>query len=814
MARFRSRHSRKYINHILWVERLEDRTTPSITVMGQNITATEGVPLAGPVSLATFADSVLTRTALDFSATVNYGDGSPTVTTGLNFSGPTGGPFTLADTSPHIFPEEALPPAGFTVTIAVRDTVDGSTGSAVAVATVADAPLVAGMPVSAGSPMTFQGVGGTNTSTMDGTANAALGAFDAAIGGSRNSEPAPHAGGFRVISWDGVALDGTDFGGNTTVIVPGKVVGIPRDRFQTQGSFFDQVYAVSGDGFKSVNPNVNAANPALFPAFSPNNIFAMYNDNTIDFHFVLAGQANTTPVPATASGFGCIFRNVELSNTTSIQFFHDQQCLGKFFAPVGTQGEAEFLGVLFSRPIVTSITITLGTAELFGFSGGNPTPGGVDDPAHGQNLVATDDFVYAEPMPIRASQVALSPAVGASFNGVVGTFSDVDPIATPGQFSGIVDWGDGLQSPAAFSVDSGGGFDVSAAHTYSGAGTFPVQITVQDSGGSEIIFNNTANVTGNLTIAGTGGNDALAISLTTSAPGAITFAFVGNPARNVTGVTSISFNGNGGTNTLTVEAGGRAVRSIPGRLTIAGQPPITYTNVQILNFNNTAAIDSLAGPDTVDRGVLAGLTGNARYVELLYLDILGRVASNAELVQWVNFLNGGGTRDEVVAGFDHSAEGRTRLVRSWYVQYLGRPAFNGEEQSWVNALLGGQPEDQVLSGIISSAEFFGRAQTLSVTGTPNQRFVQALYASILGRTAGSGELASWVSAIGSLGFAGVARDIVDSGEYRIDAIDAIYDTFLHRPPDNNGLAGFFNSDLNLEGIRNVIETSDEFLNSG
>ena len=56
---------------------------------------------------------------------------------------------------------------------------------------------------------------------------------------------------------DGVKLDGTDFGGgpNTTVISQGNTVGIPLDRFQSRGVYFGAVYAVSGDGFTTVNPS-------------------------------------------------------------------------------------------------------------------------------------------------------------------------------------------------------------------------------------------------------------------------------------------------------------------------------------------------------------------------------------------------------------------------------------------------------------------------------------------------------------------------------------------------------------------------------
>src|SRR5262249_25128483 len=154
----------------------------------------------------------------------------------------------------------------------------------------------------------------------------------------------PQNGGFRTITWDGVKLDGTDFNNNSTVIVPNKTVGIPINRFQNVGVIFEEVYAVSGDGFKSVNPNVNAANPALFPAFTPNNTFAMFNENTIGMSFVLPSAPTTTPVEAATRGFGAIFLNVRTPNTSSIEYFAGDRSLGKFFVPVGNQGEPEFLG--------------------------------------------------------------------------------------------------------------------------------------------------------------------------------------------------------------------------------------------------------------------------------------------------------------------------------------------------------------------------------------------------------------------------------------------------------------------------------------
>src|SRR5258708_2620654 len=198
----------------------------------------------------------------------------------------------------------------------------------------ADPSLIEGNPIATPTHQEFSGVGGTNTA---GGALTALNAFTAAIGGVKNTAAAPQNGGFRVIAWDGVAVDGTDFGGNTTVIVPIKIVGIPITRFETQGVFFEEVYAVSADGFKSVNSNVNAANPALFPSFSPLKTFAMFNDNGIGLSFILARGANVPPKPAATRGFGAIFLNVRIANTTSIEYFNETRSLGKFFVPVGTQ---------------------------------------------------------------------------------------------------------------------------------------------------------------------------------------------------------------------------------------------------------------------------------------------------------------------------------------------------------------------------------------------------------------------------------------------------------------------------------------------
>jgi uncharacterized protein (TIGR03118 family) len=389
-------------------------------------------------------------------------------------------------------------------TAGINDEADGLFGNLVfdqsASASVADAPLLPGSGAMT-SVTAFSGVGGNNTSTTAGTANAALSAFESAIGGVNNGGTAsPQSGGFRTINWDGVKLDGTDFGGSTTVVDNGHVVGIPLNRFQERGTHFDAIYAVSGPAsatdtstFSTVNPTVGN----LFSAFSPSNTFAMFNDNTIDFHFVLPSNHGTTPVPAESHGFGAIFKNVHIANTTSIEYFNGDTSLGKFFVPVGGAGQAEFLGELFDSPIITSVSFVLGTDVLFSFNGTNFSAGGTDDPVNGHNLVVTDDFAYAEPVPLTTGQSPVNATATVPLTNVaVATFTDTSLNGAATDYTGTIDWGDGHSSPATFThLGALGSFTVSGTNTYAAAGTFAIHVQVQDFGGSIVDLFRTAIVT-------------------------------------------------------------------------------------------------------------------------------------------------------------------------------------------------------------------------------------------------------------------------------------------------------------------------------
>ncbi len=91
----------------------------------------------------------------------------------------------------------------------------------------------------------------------------------------------------------------------------------------------------------------------------------------------------------------------------------------------------------------------------------------------------------------------LNPAVGGDV--LVATFTDQDPAGTISDFSASIDWGDGSTSTAT-SITSAGSpngvtFSVFGEHTYQEAGTYPVQVTIDDAGGSETQAHSVANIT-------------------------------------------------------------------------------------------------------------------------------------------------------------------------------------------------------------------------------------------------------------------------------------------------------------------------------
>jgi hypothetical protein len=199
------------------------------------------------------------------------------------------------------------------------------------------------------------------------------------------NNPGPLGSGRREINWDGGGATN-----GTAAVTPFTVFqNIRGATFTTPGSGLTQA-PISGGTLSLAD--INATYAAIFTTFSPLRLFTPIGSNITDGTFSIPGTNGS--VPATISGFGAVFTDVDLSSTTSIQYFDASNAsLGTFFVPPGVVGAASiptlsFLGVTFTTERISRVRITTGNSSL------GPNDGG------GVDVVVMDDFIYSEPQAV------------------------------------------------------------------------------------------------------------------------------------------------------------------------------------------------------------------------------------------------------------------------------------------------------------------------------------------------------------------------------------------------------------------------------
>ncbi len=247
------------------------------------------------------------------------------------------------------------------------------------------------------TPITFT-ASGANAAGIQSSVDS----FRAALGNPDNANGGPQATGHREINWDGGGATN-----GTAAVTPFTVFQNTRGAtFTTPGSGLTQA-PISG-GTVDIAPGVgglqgslsalNATYAAAFATFSPNRLFVPLDSTITDGTFSVPSTGGT--VPATVNGVGVVFTDVDLAGSSSLQFFDTQgKSLGIFSAPCGsgttcssTNGTLSFLGVLFTSEQIARVRIINGNTPL----------GPDDNPAGGVDVVALDDFLFAEPRAVPA----------------------------------------------------------------------------------------------------------------------------------------------------------------------------------------------------------------------------------------------------------------------------------------------------------------------------------------------------------------------------------------------------------------------------
>ena len=229
--------------------------------------------------------------------------------------------------------------------------------------------------------LVFEGTGADPASIQ-----ATVDSYRAALGTLNPNTPVSFPNGRREINWDGVPdafSDNNAFPGNFfNGIVAGRARGI---EFSTPGTGL----LVSADSSNPSSTPISFGFPLDFIPFSAQRMFSPTGSNILDINFFVPGTTD----PASVTGFGAVFNDVELAGITTMEVFgiDGSSLFIRSVLVVPASGGLSFLGVQADAgERIGRIRLSLGDASLQ--SNGNFS-GGSDG-------VVLDDFIYAEPQAI------------------------------------------------------------------------------------------------------------------------------------------------------------------------------------------------------------------------------------------------------------------------------------------------------------------------------------------------------------------------------------------------------------------------------
>jgi hypothetical protein len=247
--------------------------------------------------------------------------------------------------------------------------------------------MVASSTINFAAPVVRQG-SGANTAALQ----AIVDQFRADLGGANNGVGGSFQTGRREINWDAVP-DASSEPNN----LPANFFNVNSPR----GAVFNAIEDATGSGLNQFAVsasaasgtavrfgNLNATYSTIFTTFSPERLFIARNTHLLEVTFFIPG----TKIPATVSGFGVVFCDVDSAtggNRSLIRVYGpDGSQLSAASAPVLDNG-LSFVGISFNAgERIARVVIESGNAALSATN---------NDGVNGVDVVAMDDFIYGEP---------------------------------------------------------------------------------------------------------------------------------------------------------------------------------------------------------------------------------------------------------------------------------------------------------------------------------------------------------------------------------------------------------------------------------
>ncbi len=202
---------------------------------------------------------------------------------------------------------------------------------------------------------------------------------------------------------------------------------------------------------------------------------------------------------------------------------------------------------------------------------------------------------------------------------------------------------------------------------------------------------------------------------------------------------------------------------------------------------------------------------NDRWINQIYIDLLGRPADAAGLATLGGLLTGGAPRNTVASSVLTSTEYRTRLLTGFYATFLRRAPSAAEISFWLPAFAASLTDEQIEAQITASPEYFALA------GGTNAGWINRIYNDVLGRAPSASEASAFAALLGSSTRTTVGLAILNSNEAILLRVQLDYPRFLRRNGTAADMTAFASAIIGGSTDEQVIALlvgSDEYFNFG
>lgn len=721
-------------------------------------------------TVATFTDaSQPSLIAGDFTATIDWGDGTSTTTGNVTLSG---GVFTV--TGSHPFADEG--------TFNVKVTVSETSPSAFSTGVTSTATMAEGDSFTAG------------TVTLTATAGTAFSGPLAVFADSNTNSP---AGDFTAtIKWG----DGSNDTSGSVTGSDGQFTINGNHTYAQDGSFLVTVTIQDDSGLPDAAEKVVSSNATVMPpaGFTATGTSLSGTEGT-----AVSGTVATFTDPGSTAAPTAFTATIDWGDGSS----------STTAAISGSSGNYTVTG---NHTYSDEGTFTVSVSIL--------------ETANTASLFATSTADIADADSLTASGATFTATTGSSFTGAVATFTDVNKAALASDFTATINWGDSTSSTTSTSITgSNGTFTVTGTHVYSQAGSEKPTVTISDDspGTASATATATASVTtatstATATISGEVFNDVnVNGALDTGETGlaGITVFLNVDGSDKADGTNPQATTDTNGDFTLNTTATGTfaVMESItPSHGLTVTTPTQTLTlaaGQTISGVDLGDVLTSTVAPLSVQTPPSANSIANTAYIDALYQLILGRAPDSDGLTYWQGQLTPGASRSSVAADIWNSPEHRGLQVNQYYQEFLGRQESSSEQNAWVNNF---EQDPNVNDG--TAAVSFLTTSEYQGLHSGSTALVDALYSDVDLRAADSSGATYWEDQLNNATMTRpqVANDFVYGQEANTRLVDSFYADFLHRAPDSTALSKLLSAlDSGAQMADQVavdLLSSDEFYN--